>query len=235
MTRRSAWPSGPGSGSRKAANRAIREGLLQGLERGRQEGLEHERFLLRRMAASRFGAGTAERLSVVLARITEPERLAEVGEWLVRCDSGAELLAHASPAPAEGDPDGADANRTVAPRREERRIHCPGSNRYVRGLSQTRSRHGAPASAAPPARAGADSLSSLASRDAGLETLATMCRLVRARRGLHRSPVVMTSTPAGLRRREAVRYPRAGAPRHRPYSARRAGSGRVPRGPRPDE
>ena len=85
----------------------IREGLLQGLERGRQEGLEHERFLLRRMAASRFGAGTAERLSVVLARITEPERLAEVGEWLVRCDSGAELLARVDQAPAEGNPEGA--------------------------------------------------------------------------------------------------------------------------------
>ena len=77
------------------------------LERGREEGLEHERFLLRRMAASRFGAGTAERLSEVLAHISEPERMAEVGEWLVRCDTGAELLARVEPAPAERDPDGA--------------------------------------------------------------------------------------------------------------------------------
>ena len=83
------------------------QGLQQGLERGREEGLEHERSLLCRMAASRFGAGTAERLSVILPHISEPERLAEIGEWLVRCDTGAELLARAGQTPAEGDPDGA--------------------------------------------------------------------------------------------------------------------------------
>ena len=91
----------------EGCKQGIREGLQQGLERGREEGLEHERFLLRRMAASRFGAGTAERLSEVLAHISEPERMAEVGEWLVRCDTGAELLARVEPAPAERDPDGA--------------------------------------------------------------------------------------------------------------------------------
>ena len=91
----------------EGCEQGIREGLQQGLERGREEGLEHERFLLRRMAASRFGAGTAERLSEVLAHISEPERMAEVGEWLVRCDTGAELLARVEPAPAERDPDGA--------------------------------------------------------------------------------------------------------------------------------
>ena len=47
---------------------------------------------LRRLAASRFGAETAERLSGVLAGIADPEGLAEVGEWLVRCETRGEFL-----------------------------------------------------------------------------------------------------------------------------------------------
>ena len=70
-----------------------KEGRKEGCEEVREEGLAHERALLRRMAASRFGADTADRLSGMLAGISDPERLAEVGEWLVRCDSGEEFLA----------------------------------------------------------------------------------------------------------------------------------------------
>ena len=40
----------------------------------------------------RFGADTAERLSGLLDGIADPDRLAEAGEWIVRCDSGSELL-----------------------------------------------------------------------------------------------------------------------------------------------
>ena len=36
------------------------------------------------MAAARFGADTAARLTDVLAPITDPDRLAEIGDWLVR-------------------------------------------------------------------------------------------------------------------------------------------------------
>ena len=70
----------------------VREGIEQGLE----QGLAHERALLRRQAASRFGEDTAGRLAEALAQITDPERLADLGEWLVRCDTGAELLARAA-------------------------------------------------------------------------------------------------------------------------------------------
>ena len=78
----------------------MREGLEQGLE----QGLEHERALLRRMASSRFGATTAERLSRVLAGIADPERLAEVGDWLVRCDTGEDFLARVDATAARRDP-----------------------------------------------------------------------------------------------------------------------------------
>ena len=52
-------------------------------------------MLLARMTASRFGTDTSERLSTVLADVVDPERLAEVGEWLVRCETAEEFLARA--------------------------------------------------------------------------------------------------------------------------------------------
>ena len=87
--------------------------MQEGLERGLERGLEHERALLCRMAASRFGRTTAERLSGMLARITDPERLADIGDWLVRCDTEEEFLARAVSASIEmeapGDPRGSGA------------------------------------------------------------------------------------------------------------------------------
>ena len=70
-----------------------RKGLEQGREQGLKQSLEHERALLQRMAATRFGAGVAERLAEVLARIADPDRLVEVGDWLVRCETGDDFLA----------------------------------------------------------------------------------------------------------------------------------------------
>ena len=70
----------------------------EGHEQGVREGLEHERALLRRQVVSRFGEETAERLSGMLAGIADPEGLAEVGEWLVRCETGSEFLARVDPA-----------------------------------------------------------------------------------------------------------------------------------------
>ena len=48
------------------------------------------------MAAARFDADTAARLADLLASIGDPERLAEIGDWLVRCDTAAEFLARFS-------------------------------------------------------------------------------------------------------------------------------------------
>ena len=48
--------------------------------------------LLRRLAARKFDAGTAERLAGLLARIDDPERLAEAGDWIIECASGDELI-----------------------------------------------------------------------------------------------------------------------------------------------
>jgi flagellar biosynthesis/type III secretory pathway protein FliH len=69
-----------------------REGLQEGLQEGRQQGLAAERALLTRQARRRFGEACAEALASLLERCTETEGLAEVGEWIVTCDSAEALL-----------------------------------------------------------------------------------------------------------------------------------------------
>lgn len=74
----------------------FRQGMAQGMEQGMEQGLERgraeERALLCRQASRRFGAGTAERLAEFLDEVDDPERLAEVGDWIVDCATGAALL-----------------------------------------------------------------------------------------------------------------------------------------------
>ena len=75
--------------------RAMEQGLEQGLEQGRTQGLEFHRRLLGSQAARRFGADTGERLSALLAGVTEPERLAALGDAIIDCGTSAELLSAA--------------------------------------------------------------------------------------------------------------------------------------------
>ena len=91
VERVSEWPK---QWVREGREQGLREGIEQGIEQGRAE----ERALLVRMAVSRFGTDTAERLSTVLTDVADPERLAEVGEWLVRCETPEEFLARAETA-----------------------------------------------------------------------------------------------------------------------------------------
>ena len=68
------------------------QGINLGREEGREQGMEHERQLLRRQAAARFDAATAGRLAAVIEGEADPQRLLEVGEAIVRCETGGELL-----------------------------------------------------------------------------------------------------------------------------------------------
>ena len=79
----------------------LEEGRELGLKQGLEQGLEHERALLCRMAGSRFGADTSERLSAVLVGVADQDRLADIGNWLVRCDTGQEFLARVATAANE--------------------------------------------------------------------------------------------------------------------------------------
>ena len=69
------------------------QGFAQGREQGREQGIAREKALLCRLAARKFGPEAAARLAASLAGVTDAERLAEAGEWIVDCTTSAELLA----------------------------------------------------------------------------------------------------------------------------------------------
>ena len=75
----------------------LEQGRAQGIEQGRAQGIEQvrheERALLCRLAARKFDAGAAEGLAAALADVTNPDRLARVGDWIIECATASELLA----------------------------------------------------------------------------------------------------------------------------------------------
>ena len=71
------------------------EGLQEGLQQGLEQGRRDMAVMAVRQARLRFGDAAAERLAPLLDRITDPAALAEVGDWVVQCRNGAELLARA--------------------------------------------------------------------------------------------------------------------------------------------
>ena len=74
----------------------LEQGIEQGIERGIEQGIDRQRALLHRLAERRFGPAAAERLSAVLAGVTDADRLAEAGEWIVDCATTADFLARVS-------------------------------------------------------------------------------------------------------------------------------------------
>ena len=71
------------------------EARLKGIEQGMERGRAEERARLCRQAERKFGAGTSARLSGLLDRLTAPDQLDEIGDWVIDCDTGADLLARA--------------------------------------------------------------------------------------------------------------------------------------------
>ena len=63
----------------------LHQGLEQGVASGRLE-------LLRRLVMRKFGASVGERFSALLDGVDDPERLDEVGDWLIECDTASVLL-----------------------------------------------------------------------------------------------------------------------------------------------
>ena len=80
--------------AKELRDRVHRDGVRQGLEQGLEQGRMRERALLvRRLATRKFGAETAERLTRILEDRADADRLDEVFEAIIDCDSGAELFA----------------------------------------------------------------------------------------------------------------------------------------------
>ena len=78
----------------EARRRAYRERYrAEGIERGIERGLAAERDLLLRQAARKFDRRTAERLADLLADIAGSDGLAPVGDLIIDCATGGELIA----------------------------------------------------------------------------------------------------------------------------------------------
>ena len=76
-------------GHAQGMENGIEKGRVQGIEQGRNE----ERALLCRLAARKFDAGAAEGLAAALAGVTDPDRLARAGDWIIECATASDLLA----------------------------------------------------------------------------------------------------------------------------------------------
>ena len=75
-----------------------KEGWAEGRAEGRAEGwakgrIQDQADVMHLLAARKFDAATAERLAGRLAEIADPARMEEIGEWLIECEHGDELLA----------------------------------------------------------------------------------------------------------------------------------------------
>ena len=81
--------------NRKREAQISARAMERGRTQGRTEGLEFERRLLERQATRRFGADVGKRLSALLAGVSDPQRLAAVGDAIIDCGTGAELLVKA--------------------------------------------------------------------------------------------------------------------------------------------
>ena len=88
--------------------------LAQGIEQGRAQGIElgieqgradGEQRALCRVAARRFGDDDAERLRPLLRQVSA-DGLPQVGDWLVDCETGEEMIRRVEVLAANGSPAG---------------------------------------------------------------------------------------------------------------------------------
>ena len=93
-------------GMERGVEQGVEKGIEQGVERGVRQGIAQGRAeggaRLVRQAALKFGTATAERLTGLLEGLTEQEDLDRVGDWILQCGSGDELLSRVSSLPANG-------------------------------------------------------------------------------------------------------------------------------------
>lgn len=81
-------------GRRQGMATGRRQGMSEGRQQGMSEALSHERALLRRQAARRFGVRVGDELAALLANEEDVERLAAVGDLVIDCTSPEDLLRH---------------------------------------------------------------------------------------------------------------------------------------------
>ena len=94
------WEAGlRAEGKEQGIRQGVQQGIQQGVRQGRVEG---EARVVKRLAALKFGPKTAERLSSLVDGLTTRKELDQVGDWIIECDSGDELLSRVSALRAKG-------------------------------------------------------------------------------------------------------------------------------------
>ena len=83
------WKEERSAGS---ANGWRKQGKAQGRAEGKAQVVAHERGLLCRQAGRRFGANAGEQLAAALAGVSDLARLDQVGNLIVDCGTGEELM-----------------------------------------------------------------------------------------------------------------------------------------------
>ena len=84
---------GVAEGREQGVSEGREQGMAEGREQGMAEGRAEERALLCRQAARKFDDVTARRLAAALAEVADPDRLAQVGDWIIECGTAADFLA----------------------------------------------------------------------------------------------------------------------------------------------
>ena len=84
-------------GIQQGVAQGIQQGVEQGIQQGVERGIQQERARglarLRRQAAIKFGTQTAERLAARLGAAISTEQMERVGDWIMECERGGDLLA----------------------------------------------------------------------------------------------------------------------------------------------
>ena len=88
---------GIAQGVERGLAEGVERGLAEGVERGVRQGrTEAGVRLLSRQAALKFDEGTAQRLVGLLDSLTAQDDLDRVGDWILECSNGDELLSRVS-------------------------------------------------------------------------------------------------------------------------------------------
>lgn len=93
QARREGEQRGMERGVQQGMERGVQQGMERGVQQGLQRGRAEGRALVGRLATRKFGSATAERLNAVLDEMADPDRIAEVADAIIDCDSGRELFA----------------------------------------------------------------------------------------------------------------------------------------------
>ena len=77
----------------EGVQQGIQQGIQQAIQRGIQQAIQRQRKLLCRQTERKFGTEAALRVAGLLAGTDDQSRLEDVGEWIIDCKEGSELIA----------------------------------------------------------------------------------------------------------------------------------------------